>query len=261
MVDRIAEIWGSRTPYDRSGSWPVRVDQALAEGVTADQVDSGCSRPACCAATVAPATSRSRTGKWSVSGAGRGRSSTTAGSGPKGLFGSWQGMSASDRLTRPSIRRRRRTGGDGLGHRDVADRRTQPRAARRIGPAVSRLLHHRAAVPGGVLRAVGARQGRYRHPPHGRQHPAVHGDRGRGDEGELRLRRPAGQLRRPRPLRRRCSCSATTWPRPRPCCGRGYSTGWPGRDPPWWCAWIRARRRLPGRATVHLPAGRAPTSR
>ena len=39
MVDRIAEIWGSRAPFDRAGSWPVRVDQALAEGLTADQVD------------------------------------------------------------------------------------------------------------------------------------------------------------------------------------------------------------------------------
>ncbi|MHB1234354.1 MAG: hypothetical protein ACYCZK_01625 [Microbacteriaceae bacterium] len=33
MVDRISEIWGSRTPYGRGSEWPVRVDQKLAEGI------------------------------------------------------------------------------------------------------------------------------------------------------------------------------------------------------------------------------------
>ena len=29
-VDRIARIWGTRTPYGREERWPVRVDQVLA---------------------------------------------------------------------------------------------------------------------------------------------------------------------------------------------------------------------------------------
>jgi hypothetical protein len=39
MVDRISEIWGTRTPYGRDGLWPVRVDQMLGGGVTEDDVD------------------------------------------------------------------------------------------------------------------------------------------------------------------------------------------------------------------------------
>jgi hypothetical protein len=39
VVDRIADIWGTRTPYPKDGLWPVRVDQVLAEGVTEDDVD------------------------------------------------------------------------------------------------------------------------------------------------------------------------------------------------------------------------------
>jgi hypothetical protein len=39
MVDRIAEIWGTRTPYGRGERWPVRVDSALADGVAEADVD------------------------------------------------------------------------------------------------------------------------------------------------------------------------------------------------------------------------------
>ena len=39
MVDRIAEIWGTRTPYPQDGLWPVRVDQALGEGIGEDDVE------------------------------------------------------------------------------------------------------------------------------------------------------------------------------------------------------------------------------
>jgi anaerobic selenocysteine-containing dehydrogenase len=37
--DRIAEPWGSRTPYRPGAPWPVRVDTFLAGGTTPDQVD------------------------------------------------------------------------------------------------------------------------------------------------------------------------------------------------------------------------------
>jgi anaerobic selenocysteine-containing dehydrogenase len=39
MPDRIADIWGSRTPHAKSTVWPARVDQHLAEGVEESEVD------------------------------------------------------------------------------------------------------------------------------------------------------------------------------------------------------------------------------
>ena len=91
-VDRVANIWGARTPFDRGargrpGStrcWPTASPRPTSIG--------GCSRRACCAATGAAATSRSGTARWSgcagaaVDAVNHGRL------GPKGLFGSWQGM-------------------------------------------------------------------------------------------------------------------------------------------------------------------------
>ena len=38
-IDRIAEPWGSRTPYGPGETWPTRVDSYLADGLTEDQVD------------------------------------------------------------------------------------------------------------------------------------------------------------------------------------------------------------------------------
>lgn len=105
MVDRIADIWGTRTPFDRDQRWPVRVDQTLADGVGEDQVDRWvqaacvlCSNGCGCDIAV-------RDGRM-VGVRGRAVDIVNHGRlGPKGLFGSWQGMSSSDRLTRPLIRR------------------------------------------------------------------------------------------------------------------------------------------------------------
>jgi hypothetical protein len=38
-IDRIAEPWGSRTPYGPGEDWPTRVDSYLADGLTEDDVD------------------------------------------------------------------------------------------------------------------------------------------------------------------------------------------------------------------------------
>jgi len=38
-VDRIADHWGTRTPYEPGTRWPERVDSYLADGVTAESVD------------------------------------------------------------------------------------------------------------------------------------------------------------------------------------------------------------------------------
>jgi hypothetical protein len=39
VTDRIAEVWGTRTPYARGELWPVRVDQVLAPGIKESDVD------------------------------------------------------------------------------------------------------------------------------------------------------------------------------------------------------------------------------
>src|ERR1051325_1698179 len=39
-TDRIADPWGTRTPYGPAERWPERVDQYLVEGVTPDGVDA-----------------------------------------------------------------------------------------------------------------------------------------------------------------------------------------------------------------------------
>src|SRR5215212_173967 len=39
MTNRIANLWGERTPFGPGEEWPVRVDQILEEGVSEDDVD------------------------------------------------------------------------------------------------------------------------------------------------------------------------------------------------------------------------------
>ncbi|MCA4133344.1 molybdopterin oxidoreductase family protein [Arthrobacter sp. M4] len=105
MVDRIAEIWGTRTPYGKDGQWPVRVDRKMADGVDADTVDRWfqsacllCSNGCACDIAVKDGAM--------VGIRGRADDRVNHGRlGPKGLFGSWQGMSHPDRLTSPLIRR------------------------------------------------------------------------------------------------------------------------------------------------------------
>mgnify|MGYP002383113858 CR=1 FL=1 len=38
-MDRIAEPWGTRTPYGPGTQWPQRVDEYLAEGISPQSVD------------------------------------------------------------------------------------------------------------------------------------------------------------------------------------------------------------------------------
>lgn len=104
MVDRIADIWGARTPFARGGQWPDRVDEALEAGVTAGDVDQWV-QSACvlcsngCGCDIAVKDGR-------MVGI-RGRSTDRVNHGRlglKGLFGSWQGIQHRDRLTRPLIR-------------------------------------------------------------------------------------------------------------------------------------------------------------
>lgn len=101
--DRIADIWGTRTPYARATAWPTRVDEFLADGVRADQVERWV-RGACllcsngCGLEIAVANGRM------VGVRGRAEDRVNHGRlGPKGLYG-WQGEQR-ERLTTPLIRR------------------------------------------------------------------------------------------------------------------------------------------------------------
>src|SRR3954447_11813198 len=103
-VDRIAEPWGSRTPYGPGENWPVRVDLRLDEGLTEADVDRW----------VQSATILHSNGDGLdiavkddriVGVRGRAVDRVNDGRlGPKDLFG-YQANNASDRLTAPLIRR------------------------------------------------------------------------------------------------------------------------------------------------------------
>jgi anaerobic selenocysteine-containing dehydrogenase len=101
--DRIAEPWGTRTPYGPGETWPTRVDTHLEEGVTPEEVD----------AWVQSATILHSNGDGldiAVKGGrivgvrGRAEDRVNHGRlGPKDLFG-WQANNSPDRLTRPLVR-------------------------------------------------------------------------------------------------------------------------------------------------------------
>ncbi len=103
-VDRIAEPWGTRTPYGPGEAWPVRVDTHLADGITVDEVDRW----------VPSATLLHSNGDAMDIAVKDGRIVGVRGTatdrvnhgrlGPKDLFG-WQANHSPDRLTRPLIRR------------------------------------------------------------------------------------------------------------------------------------------------------------
>jgi anaerobic selenocysteine-containing dehydrogenase len=104
MVDRIADIWGTRTPFGRGERWPVRVDQVLADGVGEQDVDRWvqsacvlCSNGCGCDIAVKDGHMVGVRGR-AVDIINHGRL------GPKGLFASWQGVENKDRLTRPLVR-------------------------------------------------------------------------------------------------------------------------------------------------------------
>lgn len=104
-VDRIAEPWGTRTPYGPGETWPTRVDSYLADGLTEDDVDRW----------VQSATILHSNGDGLdiavkddriVGVRGRAVDRVNPGRlGPKDLFG-WQANNSPDRLTKPLIRRR-----------------------------------------------------------------------------------------------------------------------------------------------------------
>ena len=104
MTDRIADIWGTRTPFGRGERWPVRVDQMLAEGLTDADVDRWV-QSACVLCSNGCALDIAVKDGSMVGVRGRAVDVVNHGRlGPKGLFGSWQGMDNKDRLTTPLVR-------------------------------------------------------------------------------------------------------------------------------------------------------------
>src|SRR3954470_23329244 len=102
MSDRIADIWGTRTPHARGTAWPVRVDQFLEEGV--DEADVEWVQSACvlcsmdCGMDVAVKDGRI------VGVRGRAGDRVNHGRlGPKGLYG-WQADKLPDRRIEPLVR-------------------------------------------------------------------------------------------------------------------------------------------------------------
>jgi anaerobic selenocysteine-containing dehydrogenase len=104
MTDRIADIWGPRTPHPRATVWPARVDHYLQPGVGERDVERWV-RSACvlcsngCGCEIAV-----RDGRM-VGVRGIGDDVVNHGRlGPKGLYGSWAWAASADRLTRPLVR-------------------------------------------------------------------------------------------------------------------------------------------------------------
>ncbi|WP_026533760.1 molybdopterin oxidoreductase family protein [Arthrobacter sp. H14] len=101
--DRIADPWGTRTPYGSGEKWPVRVDTHLEEGLNPEDIDRWVQTASIMhsngdALDIAVKNDR-------IAGV-RGRASDRVNHGrlgPKDLYG-WQANSSPDRLTKPLIR-------------------------------------------------------------------------------------------------------------------------------------------------------------
>ncbi|MFI8962580.1 molybdopterin oxidoreductase family protein [Streptomyces sp. NPDC053493] len=103
-VDRIARPWGTRTPYDRHGTWPVRQDACLADGVRPDEVDRWVQTASLLHSDGDAMDIAVKDGRMvgvrgrTVDRVNRGRL------GPKDAF-AWRAGAAPDRLRRPLVRR------------------------------------------------------------------------------------------------------------------------------------------------------------
>ncbi|WP_083884118.1 molybdopterin oxidoreductase family protein [Nocardia higoensis] len=103
-VDRIAEPWGSRTPYSAGEQWPVRVDTYLEPGVAESDVDAWVQSASLLHSNGDAMDIAVRDGRI-VGVRGRAGDRVNRGRlGPKDLFG-WQANGSPDRLTTPLIRR------------------------------------------------------------------------------------------------------------------------------------------------------------
>lgn len=103
-TDRIAEIWGSRTPYGPGQPWPVRVDSHFADGLGPEDVDRWAQSASILHSNGDALDIAVKDGRI-VGVRGRAADRVNRGRlGPKDLFG-WQANASPDRLTRPLVRR------------------------------------------------------------------------------------------------------------------------------------------------------------
>ncbi|MGN6406677.1 molybdopterin oxidoreductase family protein [Sinomonas sp.] len=102
-TDRIAEPWGTRSPYGPGEAWPQRVDTHLAEGLSAEDVDSWIQTASLLHSNGDAMDIAVKDGRI-VGVRGRAVDRVNHGRlGVKDLYG-WQANSSPDRLTRPLIR-------------------------------------------------------------------------------------------------------------------------------------------------------------
>ncbi|MDP8900908.1 MAG: nitrate reductase, partial [Actinomycetota bacterium] len=102
-MDRIANPWGTRTPYPREGEWPVRVDQFLEDGVGEEDVDAWVQTASILHSNGDGLDIAVKDGR--ICGV-RGRAVDRVNKGrvdPKDLFG-WQANNSEDRLKKPLVR-------------------------------------------------------------------------------------------------------------------------------------------------------------
>jgi ferredoxin-nitrate reductase len=104
MTDRIANLWGKRTPFGPSEEWPVRVDQFLEEGVSEDDVDRWIQTASILHSNGDALDVAVKDGRI-VGVRGRGVDRVNKGRvDPKDLFG-WQANNSEDRLKKPLVRK------------------------------------------------------------------------------------------------------------------------------------------------------------
>ena len=104
MTDRIANLWGGRTPFGQGEDWPIRVDQFLEEGVTEEEVDRWVQTASILHSNGDGLDIAVKDGR--IVGV-RGRAEDRVNKGrvdPKDLFG-WQANNSEDRLQRPLVRK------------------------------------------------------------------------------------------------------------------------------------------------------------
>ena len=154
VADRIADIWGARTPYPRDGLWPVREDQVLADGVTEDDVDRWV-QSACvlcsngCACDIAVKDGADGRGPRPCRRSGQPRATRAEGS-LRQLAGHVQPGPAHAALIRENGRLVECDWDTAMAR--IVER---SRSCCRAGAAQPRLLHQRPALPRGVLRPGG----------------------------------------------------------------------------------------------------------
>src|SRR5215204_3173893 len=103
MTDRIANLWGKRTPFGAGEDWPVRVDQILEEGVSEDDVDRWI-QTASILHSNGDALDIAVKDGLIVGVRGRGVDRVNKGRvDPKDLFG-WKANNSGDRLKKPLVR-------------------------------------------------------------------------------------------------------------------------------------------------------------